>query len=142
MADNEKTPSADASDEDVAEEMKKLEEDPPDKLEDWPDGPAKYKTLGGGEGESGYDDGPTAKLGPSGLRYYEDGSVTIEGEKVDDPDEYKSDPIPGGPTDPNAPTDLGFDDDDDDGGDGDSTEARGDGDRDRDRDTEDEKSNA
>ena len=42
----------------------------------------------------------TSKLGPSSLRYRKDGGVEIEGEAVDDPDEYKSDPIPGGPTDP------------------------------------------
>ena len=26
--------------------------------------------------------------------------MEIDGEKVDDPEEYKGDPIPGGPTDP------------------------------------------
>ena len=107
MGDNEKTPAADASDEDVADEMKQIEENPPEKLEDWPDGPAKYKTMGGGEGESGYDEGPTSKLGPSNLRHHEDGKVTIDGEEVDNPEEYKGEPIPGGPTDPNAPTDPG-----------------------------------
>jgi hypothetical protein len=29
--------------------------------------------------------------------------VSIEGEKVDNPDDYKGVPIPGGPTDPNTP---------------------------------------
>jgi hypothetical protein len=28
--------------------------------------------------------------------------VTIDGEPVDDPESLKGDPIPGGPTDPNA----------------------------------------
>ena len=82
------------------EEMHELEQgDPPEKLEDWPDGKAKYITYGGPEGTAGYDEGPTRKLGPSSLQHHEDGSVTIEGEKVDDPGEYKTDPIPGSPSD-------------------------------------------
>ncbi len=88
---------------DAREEMKRVEENPPDKLEDWPGGKAKYMTMGGPEGESGYEEGPTAKLGPSSLRHHEGGDVSIEGEKVDNPDEYKGEPIPGGPTDPDAP---------------------------------------
>ena len=91
---------------DRAEEtMKKLEEsdEPPKKLEDWPDDAAKYVTYGGGEGDHGYDEGPEQKLGPSSLERHEDGSVSIEGEKVDDPDKYKGEPIKGGPTDPDAP---------------------------------------
>src|SRR6059058_4810888 len=92
MADNEES-NRDISD---------LEEDPPKKLEDWPDDERKYETFGGREGDHGYEEGPEAKLGPSGLRHHEDGSVSIDGEKVDNPKEYKGDPIPGGPTDPNA----------------------------------------
>ena len=85
--------------EQAREEMRRLEEEgPPDKLEDWPDGKAKYQTYGGPEGTAGYDEGPTRKLGPSSLEHHEDGSVTIEGEPVDDPERYKSDePIPGSP---------------------------------------------
>jgi len=82
------------------EKVKELEEDPPEKLEDWPDDKAKYETFGGAEGNEGYEESVTSKLGPSSLRYREDGGVEIEGEEVDDPDEYKADPIPGGPTDP------------------------------------------
>ena len=37
------------------------------------------------------------------LERHEDGSISIEGEKVDDPDAYRGDPIKGGPTDPDAP---------------------------------------
>jgi hypothetical protein len=91
---------------DRAEEtMKKLEEsdEPPKDLEDWPDDEAKYVTYGGGEGDHGYDEGPEQKLGPSSLERHEDGTVSIEGEKVDDPDKYKGEPIKGGPTDPDAP---------------------------------------
>jgi hypothetical protein len=88
--------------EDARKEMERVEENPPEKLEDWPGGKAKYMTMGGPDGESGYDEGATSKLGPSDLRHHEDGSVTIGGEKVDNPEEYKGDPIPGGPTDPEA----------------------------------------
>jgi hypothetical protein len=95
----------------VDEQMKQVEEDPPKDLEDWPGGKAKYRTFGGAESDSGYGDGATEKLGPSDVQHHEDGSVTVKGEQVDDPDEFKSDPIPGGPTDPNAPKDPGFDED-------------------------------
>jgi hypothetical protein len=92
------------------EKMKELEEDPPENLEDWPTDEAKYTTFGGGEGDHGYEEGPEVKLGPSGLRHHEDGSVSIDGEQVDNPEEYKGDPIPGGPTDPNASRLAGEDD--------------------------------
>ena len=93
--------------EEAKETIKQLEDDPPKKLEDWPDDEAKYLTFGGGEGDHGYDEGPERKLGPSSLERREDGSIAIEGEEVDDPDEYKGEPIPGGPTDPNAPNVAG-----------------------------------
>ena len=89
--------------EQAKETMEKIEEDPPENLEDWPDDAAKYETFGGPEGGHGYHEGPEEeKLGPSSLRHHEGGDVTIEGEQVDDPDKYKSDPIPGGPTDENS----------------------------------------
>jgi hypothetical protein len=85
--------------EEAKEEMSRLEEgDPPENLEDWPEGRAKYLTYGGPEGTAGYDEGPTSKLGPSSLEHHEDGSVSIEGEKVDNPENYKSDPVPGAPS--------------------------------------------
>lgn len=68
---------------------------------DWPDGKARFKTFGE-EGEP-YGDGPTEKLGPADVVHHPDGSVSVGGEKADDPDRYKGEPIPGGPTDPNAP---------------------------------------
>src|SRR3954453_9306081 len=94
--------------EQARDKVQELEEgDPPADLEDWPDDAAKYETFGGPEGEHGYHEGPEEeKLGPSSLRPKEDGGVTIAGDEVDDPDQYKGDPIPGGPTDPDAPQDL------------------------------------
>ena len=100
-------------DEEAEKEMEKIADDPPQRLEDWPGGKAKYKTYGGPDGEADYHDGPTKNLGPTDLQYQEDGSVTIDGEEVDDPDEYKGEPIPGGPTDPEATNEPGEPDDDD-----------------------------
>lgn len=84
------------------ERMKEIEENPPQDLKDWPDDANKYKTIGGPDADTGYEEGATAKLGPSGVQHHEDGSVSVDGEKVDDPDEYKGEPIPGGPTDPDS----------------------------------------
>jgi hypothetical protein len=100
---DQQTEAEEESDE-AKEKVKKLEEEgPPDKLEDWPEDAAKYETFGGAEGEHGYHEGPEEQLGPSGLRHREGGSVEIEGEEVDDPEKYKGEPIPGGPTDPDTP---------------------------------------
>ena len=87
--------------EDAKKELEEIEENPPENLEDWPDGKAKYETLGGPEHDTGYEE-VEEQLGPSDVRHHKDGSVTVKGEEVDDPDEYKGDPIPGGPTDPDA----------------------------------------
>jgi hypothetical protein len=89
--------------EDRRERMKELEENPPTKLEDWPDDELKYETFGGGEGDHGYEEGPERQLGPSEVEYFEDGHVEVGGEEVDNPDDFKTEPIPGGPTDPDAP---------------------------------------
>jgi hypothetical protein len=82
------------------ETIKNLEDDPPKNLEDWPDDEAKYLTFGGAEGDHSYDEGPEAKLGPSSLERKHDGKIEIEGEEIDNPDEHRGEPIPGGPTDP------------------------------------------
>ena len=126
--DDDASTKAQQEEEEVEQAKKQMEEieqgDPPDKLEDWPGGKAKYQTYGGPEGESGYDEGPTAKLGPSSLRHHEGGEVTIEGDKVDDPEEYKGEPIPGGPSDPDAPPDpamIGQEDEDDEDSGGESS---------------------
>jgi hypothetical protein len=101
MGDEEKTEHEQEMEE-AKQEVEALEDDPPEKLEDWPDGKAKYETFGGKEGEHSYGEGPEANLGPDSVRHREDGSVEVGGEEVDDPDEFKGEPIPGGPTDPNA----------------------------------------
>lgn len=89
--------------EQAKQEVKDLEDDPPQALDEWPSGKAKYETFGGPEGGHGYHEGPEENLGPSSLRHHEDGSVSIEGDEVDDPDEHKGEPIQGGPTDPDTP---------------------------------------
>src|SRR5918998_5580154 len=64
--------------EEAKEEIHRLEEgDPPEKLEDWPSGRAKYITYGGPEGTVGYDEGPTRKLGPASLGHPDDGSGSV-----------------------------------------------------------------
>ncbi len=140
MTDDDDAQTKAQSEEEEVEEAKKVMEelekgDPPEKLEDWPGGKAKYQTYGGPDsGDGGYEDGATAKLGPSNLRHHEDGSVTVDGEEVDDPDEYKGEPIPGGPSDPDAPPDPAMigqenDEDESDEDSGDSDEDSGDDER-------------
>jgi hypothetical protein len=136
MADDEKTDEKTEHEQEMEqakEEVQQLEDDPPEKLEDWPDGKAKYETFGGMEGDHSYAEGPEANLGPDSLRYHEDGTVEVGGEEVDDPDEFKGDPIPGGPTDPDAPSNpdeqrLSEDDEDGDDDDGGDDAAQGGGD--------------
>jgi len=84
------------------DEMVELEAgDVPTEREGWPSGPAQYLTYGSEDDQ--YGTGATAKLGPADVRHYADGSVSIAGEKVDNPEDYKGEPLAGGPTDPNAP---------------------------------------
>jgi hypothetical protein len=95
-------PTEEKDPEERSETMQKLEEDPPKKLEDWPDDDAMYETFGGPEGDHSHAEGPEQNLGPDSVRHHEDGSVEVGGEEVDDPDEFKGEPIPGGPTDPDS----------------------------------------
>lgn len=82
-----------AEDEDTARaQIDKMEEDgPPEDLADWPRGKAMYLSFGGAEGEEGYEEGPARQMGPSSLRHHADGSVEVQGEMVDNPDDYKAD---------------------------------------------------
>lgn len=82
-------------------EFSEQDELPSDPRE-WPDGKARFKSFGD-EGEA-YGEGPTEKLGPADVVHHDDGSITVGGEKVDNPDEFKGEPIPGGPTDPQSPS--------------------------------------
>jgi hypothetical protein len=131
MSAAEKAQKSEEEREQAKETMEKLEQEgAPDKLEDWPDDAAKYETFGGPEGTHSYHEGPEEEqLGPSSLRHREGGDVEIEGEKVDNPDEYKSDPIPGGPTDENSPDISGEDKSDDDGDSADDGDDDGDSER-------------
>ena len=101
-------------DEKAQETMEEIEKNPPEKLEDWPDDEAKYKTFGGGE--SDYDEKHEEALGEHSVRHHDDGTVEVKGEEADNPDEYKGEPIPGGPTDPDSPAQPGEDDESDDSG--------------------------
>jgi hypothetical protein len=101
----EKAKGAEERHEQARQKMEEIEENPPEKLEDWPDDEAKYQTFGGSEeGESVYDEKHEKALGEHSVRHYEDGSVEVKGEQAENPDDYKGDPIPGGPTDPDTPT--------------------------------------
>ena len=40
------------------------------------------------------DDEEFAKLGPASVEHHEGGSVTVAGEEVDNPADYKGEPIP------------------------------------------------
>ena len=86
------------------QELKDLEQadEVPSDPSEWPGGKAKFQTFEI-DSDAPYGEDATAKLGPADVEHHEDGSVTVGGEEVDDPGEFKGDPIPGGPTDPNAP---------------------------------------
>lgn len=81
----------------AAEEMRELEQadEVPQDPTDWPGGEAKYVTYGGDSDEP-YGEGPTSKLGPAEVTHHEDGSVSVAGEKVDDPSQFKGEPITSG----------------------------------------------
>ncbi len=93
------------------EEIKEFEaqDELPSDPKQYPDGPAKYLTIDA-DGEDPYGEGITGKLGPASVEHHEDGSVTIGGDPVDNPDDFKGEPLPGGPTDPKQDR-LGSDED-------------------------------
>lgn len=74
---------------DHVKEMREFEQQDelPSDLKQWPDGKAKFVTLGEDD-DAPYGEGGTAKLGPP-VKHHEDGSVSVNGEKVDDPEKYK-----------------------------------------------------
>ena len=85
-----------------AAEVRELEDgDPPTDLDDWASSLSKYLTYGSDEDEP-YGVGVTGKLGPANLERNGDGSIVIDGDKVDNPEDYKAQPLEGGPTDPTA----------------------------------------
>jgi hypothetical protein len=96
-----------SKDEDEAahQEMDRLGEadELPSDLSEWPGGRAKFLTLGGSDDPDRYGEGATAGLGPAEVVHHAGGSVSVGGEQVDNPEHFKGEPIPGGPTDPNSP---------------------------------------
>jgi hypothetical protein len=77
-----------AEDEETARaQIDKMEEEgPPEDLADCPTGKAMSLSFGGVEDE----EGPARQMGPSSLRHHADGSVEVQGEKVDNPEDYKA----------------------------------------------------
>jgi hypothetical protein len=104
MSSSEAAERAQERHEQAQDKVKELEEmdEPPSNLEDWPGDHAKYVTFGGAEGEHSYSEGAEQKLGPANLERRADGSVLVEGEEVENPDEYKAEPVAGGMTDPDV----------------------------------------
>lgn len=96
-------PGSESEDQRAAEDLKKFsdQDELPSDPREWPDGKARFKTFGD-DGEP-YGEGPTEKLGPPEVVHHADGSVSVGGEKAENPDDYKGEPIPGGPTDPSSP---------------------------------------
>jgi hypothetical protein len=98
----EKAQEKDKENEQEADEIRVLEQgDPPANLDDWHDGPAKYLTYGSSEDEP-YGTGVTAKLGPANLERHRDGSIVIDGHKVDNPEDYKAKPLDDSRSHPDA----------------------------------------
>jgi hypothetical protein len=104
---HQKAQEAEEKHERARKKMEEIEQNPPEKLEDWPDDEAKYETFGGSEDQSGYDEHHEEALGEHSVRHHDDGKVEVKGQEVDNPDDYKGEPIPGGPTDPEAPAQPG-----------------------------------
>lgn len=62
---------------------------------DWPKGTMSHLTFGT-KGDRAYGDGPTGMLSPAEVVHHDDGSVSVGGELVDNPERYKGEPITGG----------------------------------------------
>jgi hypothetical protein len=81
----------------AADEMEQLEaqDKVPRDPHEWPSNKAKYLTFAN-EDDDAYGDGATSKLGPAEVAHHEDGSVSVGGKLVDNPQDYKGKPISGG----------------------------------------------
>ena len=81
----------------AADEMTQFEsqDEVPRDPRDWPTGKMVYLTYGN-EGDDRYGDGATAKLGPAEVAHHYDGTVSVGGKVVDNPQDYKGKPITGG----------------------------------------------
>jgi hypothetical protein len=77
------------------EEMDRLAEadELPSDPRDWPTGKAKFLTLGGSDDPDRYGEGATEKLGPAEVVHEADGSISVAGEQVDNPEDYKAESI-------------------------------------------------
>ena len=83
------------SDKAAHEEMDRLAEadELPSDPRDWPTGKAKFLTLGGSDDPDRYGEGATEKLGPAEVVHEADGSISVAGEQVDNPEDYKAESI-------------------------------------------------
>jgi hypothetical protein len=74
------------------EEMDRLAEadELPSDPREWPTGKAKFLTLGGSDDPDRYGEGATEKLGPAEVVHEADGSISVAGEQVDNPEDYKA----------------------------------------------------
>jgi hypothetical protein len=90
-------PAEQTAHEKAADEMTAFEaqDEVPRDPRDWPTGKMVYLTYGN-EGDEAYGDGATAKLGPAEVAHHDDGSVSVGGKIVDNPEKYKGKPITGG----------------------------------------------
>jgi hypothetical protein len=81
----------------AAEEMTAFEaqQEVPHDPREWPAGKASYLTYGKDE-DMAYGEGATGRIGPAEVKHHDDGSVSVAGKKVDDPEAYKGKPITGG----------------------------------------------
>ena len=81
----------------AADEMAEFEarDDVPRDPRDWPTGTQSHLTFGN-KGDEAYGDGALGKLSPAEVVHHDDGSVSVGGEVVDNPEKYKGKPITGG----------------------------------------------
>ena len=72
-----------------------LQDDVPRNPRDWPSGTQSHLTFGN-SGDEAYGAGATGKLSPAEVTHHDDGSVSVGGELVDNPEKYTGEPITGG----------------------------------------------